>query len=176
MGYSNNEQEWKVINIILDAIRKPILLNSEIQKCFDRIRSYSYELYIHSANVALLSGILGIYDYGVCQEMIELSTAALLHDYGKIFISKCILEKADALTEDERKTIELHSIAGYFYLKQETNLNERILNAILDHHEKLDGSGYGLRKKGSSISDFAKIIAIAMSMMLWFRKEYIENR
>lgn len=161
MRENKRKNEIEILDGLYNVFEKSILYEPDVAKCFNKIKNYSNELFHHSLNVAILSVVLGIHHYHKQQTLEELFVSALFHDYGKIFISRCILEKTDTLTLDERKTIELHSIAGYFYLKQETKFNERMLNAILDHHERVDGSGYGLCKDSGSISDYAKIIAIS---------------
>ena len=71
----------------------------------------------------------------------DLQQAAMLHDYGKVLIPKEILNKNGALTQEERKIMELHAEFGYELLKQQ-GINERVLNLIKYHHQKPDGSGY----------------------------------
>lgn len=161
MGYYKREDEVRVISCINSVFHEASIYRDDFILCFSDIRNFSNELYLHSIKVALMSLIMGVRHYQRSHHLKELFLAAMLHDYGKIYISRCILEKRGPLTEDERKTIELHSIAGYFYLKKRTRFNDRILDAVLDHHEKVDGSGYGLCKTTPDICEYAKYIAIA---------------
>lgn len=133
----------------------------EVSRCLKDIKIYNEELYEHSRNVAFFSLLLGSHFYKSNKEINELYIASLLHDYGKLFIPKNILEKPDILSKKERQKIEIHSIAGYVYLKQHTKLPTNILYGVLDHHERVDGCGYLLCKKEYKISNYAKIIAIA---------------
>lgn len=133
----------------------------EVLRCLTEMKAYNDELYEHSENVAFYSILIASIFYKNKKEIMELYTAALLHDYGKIFIPKNIIEKPGILSKNERRKIELHSIAGYIFLKQHTSLPSSVLCGILDHHEKVDGSGYILCKKGYRISNYAKIISIA---------------
>lgn len=152
--------ENNVLVLASEVFNRNILGDQDTYQCFLNIKDFSKELYHHSLNVSLLSFLLGMerLDDTMLEEVF---VAALLHDYGKLFISKSILDKNGLLTEEERQTVELHSIVGYFYLQQQTNLSENVLFGVLDHHEKVDGTGYGLCKKNDSINDIAKIIAIA---------------
>jgi len=70
-----------------------------------------------------------------------LQQAAMLHDYGKVLIPEEILNKKGALTPEEKKIMQLHSIIGYELLKEQ-GVNEHALNLIKYHHQKPDGSGY----------------------------------
>ena len=90
----------------------------------------------------------------------EMAKAGLLHDIGKLMVPEDILKKPDKLTDEEFQLIKLHPIMGYDLIKDE-NLDPRIKEAILKHHEKCDGSGYPSMLKGDNINEFAKIIAIA---------------
>lgn len=144
-----------------EHILNSILYNKNVNKYFTDIKNYNRMLYFHSLNVAMLSMLVGTCLYDDIKELSELAIAALLHDYGKVFISKSIHEKQDALTCKERKIIEQHSILGFMKLKQESAFSENILNGILDHHERMDGSGYNFGKTSHYISSYAKIIMIA---------------
>lgn len=146
---------------ILNTIMKVIASSKDIQKCITDIITFSHELFYHSSNVAFLSLLMGMNYYDDIEDVINLFIAAFLHDYGKIYIPLSVLSKPDILTCDERKIIEFHPMLGYFYLKRKTYLPNKVLLSIRDHHEKVDGTGYGLRKKGSEISEYARIISIA---------------
>lgn len=89
-----------------------------------------------------------------------LNTAALLHDLGKIVIPASILSKPSKLTELEFKMLKEHSKLGYDILK-DIDFGYPIAEIILQHHERIDGSGYPYGIKGSDIVLEAKIIAIA---------------
>jgi len=89
-----------------------------------------------------------------------LTLAGLLHDTGKIMMPDNILKKPSRLSVTEYEIIKTHPFQGYNLLKGE-DLDERIKNAALMHHERCDGSGYPSRLVSNEIDDFAKIVAIA---------------
>lgn len=146
---------------MLEKISETALNNHDVLRCCISMKNYNENLYDHSCNVAFLSLLLGESYYKNLDEILELFIAALLHDYGKMYIARSILDKPGPLTTDERKTIEMHSVMGYLHLKAQTNFSNNILNGILDHHEKADGSGYSKGKISSDISNYAKIITLA---------------
>lgn len=131
-----------------------------IRQTLMTINHFSNDLFEHSLNVGFLSLILGgnLYCNEKCQ---KLFVSAVLHDYGKCYIPKSILYKIGALTEEERITIETHPTVGHFHLSKFMDLPKEILDGILEHHEKIDGTGYNQKLKGTEISEFAKIIKIA---------------
>ena len=89
-----------------------------------------------------------------------IKTAAMLHDIGKISIPDDILNKAEALTDEERKLFESHSNTGVTIISHIASLADCI-PVILHHHERFDGSGYPHRLKGEEIPLEARILTIS---------------
>ncbi|MFT7859989.1 MAG: PAS domain S-box protein [Sulfurimonas sp.] len=86
--------------------------------------------------------------------------AAIIHDLGKIHIPAEILSKPGKLTDIEYKLIQTHSQEGYEIIK-DVHFPWPIAQYILQHHERLDGSGYPQGLKGDEILLGAKIITVA---------------
>jgi HD superfamily phosphohydrolase YqeK len=90
----------------------------------------------------------------------ELRIAGLLHDVGKVDVSVDLLRKSAALSEEEHEEIRKHTANGAALVKPVGGILANIADAIENHHEKYDGTGYkGL--KGEEISFVARIIAVA---------------
>ena len=85
---------------------------------------------------------------------------SLLHDIGKIGMPDSILAKPTKLTENEYEQIKKHPGIGYKIMNQVSLLNN-VLPAIIEHHERLDGSGYPLGLEGDQISIAGRIVAVA---------------
>jgi putative nucleotidyltransferase with HDIG domain len=118
------------------------------------------DTYAHSVRVARYAALLGKQMprlRGAWEEMLTL--AALLHDVGKMAISPAILDKATPLTEEEWMEITLHPLLGEQALAA-LQLDHQIRAAILEHHEKWDGSGYPYQKRAEQIHLFARILAV----------------
>ena len=86
--------------------------------------------------------------------------AGLLHDVGKIGIPAIILNKSEKLNKDEYDILKTHSQLGYNLLK-DIKFASPIAQIVLQHHERLDGSGYPNGLKDDEILIEAKIVAIA---------------
>lgn len=113
----------------------------------------------HQKKVAAIS-IAIAKDLGLTDEAIEaIRLASLIHDIGKISIPTSILSKPGKLTDIERAMIEIHSQTGYDIVK-EIDFPYPIAKIILQHHERLNGSGYPSGLKGDDIMLEAKIIAV----------------
>ncbi|HCL90553.1 MAG TPA: hypothetical protein DHW70_04455 [Candidatus Atribacteria bacterium] len=94
------------------------------------------------------------------KEVKLIKIAALVHDIGKAGIPSEILNKPSKLTELEFNLIQAHPQAGYNILK-EVNFPWPVEEIILQHHERIDGSGYPRRLKDDEIMVEARIIAVA---------------
>ena len=95
------------------------------------------------------------------QEQVEgIRTASLIHDIGKISIPTEILSKSTVLSDIEFSLIKEHSQIGYDILKS-IDFSYPVAEIVLQHHERLNGSGYPNKLKGDKILLEAKIIGIA---------------
>lgn len=112
----------------------------------------------HSKRVALYAKRLAL-GYESTYNVVSLSSAASLHDLGKINTPAEILQKPGKLSAAEFEVIKKHPIDSYHLLKE--RFGERVASAALQHHERLDGSGYPYGLKNEQISMDARIIAVA---------------
>jgi len=100
-------------------------------------------------------------EMGLPEEKVEgLRVAATVHDIGKINVPAEILSKPAKLNEVEFNLVKLHSQAGYDILKG-VEFPWPIAPIVLQHHERLDGSGYPQGLKSEDILFEAKILAVA---------------
>lgn len=124
------------------------------------ISEYDSDVFQHCVRVGALAekitDVMGVKP----QEQVEVFVAAVLHDYGKIKIPKSILLKKSALTAEEYRVIQHHPVDGAETIRKCCS-NENVVNAILYHHERLDGSGYTTRISGDLLPFGARIIAVA---------------
>jgi putative nucleotidyltransferase with HDIG domain len=116
----------------------------------------------HSNNVSKLSHMVGQAIGLSNEELHDLSLSAFLHDIGKLRISHEILYKPDKLSEVEFRIIKKHPSYGAKTLSS-SGYNKKIVEAVLYHQERFNGSGYEKGLKGEAIPFFARIIGIADS-------------
>ncbi len=115
--------------------------------------NHCYRVSIYAAKIAAYLGLP--------EEDIEnIRSAALLHDIGKLEISRNILYKAAQLTKDEYENVKQHVDRGEELLEPLGGSLGKILPIILAHHEKYDGSGYK-KVKGRDIPLGARILSVA---------------
>jgi len=114
----------------------------------------------HQKRVAKLARCIAE-EMGLSKDRIEgVTIAASLHDIGKISIPTEILNKSDQLSEDEFNMIKSHPRLGYDILN-EIEFPHPIAQIVLQHHERLDGSGYPSSLSGKDILLEAKILSVA---------------
>lgn len=114
----------------------------------------------HEMHVAKLASAIGK-ELGFPDEKIEeIRMTALIHDIGKMFVPSEILVKPGKLTEEEFAFVKLHTYHGYEILKT-IDFPWDVAPVVLQHHERLDGSGYPHRLKGDEILTDAKILSVA---------------
>ncbi|OXM15245.1 hypothetical protein CGZ75_00405 [Paenibacillus herberti] len=120
-------------------------------------------LYQHSLNVCVYTTMLGI-NYGYSRdELTTLGMGALLHDIGKTCIPVELLKKPGLLTLDEYEEMKRHTEYGYDILRREAGIPALAALCALQHHERLDESGYPFGLKGKEIHEFSKWIGMVDS-------------
>jgi putative nucleotidyltransferase with HDIG domain len=113
----------------------------------------------HSATVAIYSKDIAC-QLGLTEAQQQLAhLAGLLHDIGKVGLPPGIIEKAGALTAEERREMELHSAIGETILSNVDNFAE-VAFIVRHHHERFDGSGYPDGLSGEGIPLISRIVAV----------------
>lgn len=146
------------------------LVNTLIDQVFDEInvfdqlrlmRNKDEYLFTHSVNVSILAVLVA--RWLKCDESLikMVGLAGILHDIGKIFISPRILTKPSSLTDEEFAEMKKHTTLGHELISQYDWIQPEVTNAVLMHHERLDGSGYPLGANDESIGFLARIVAVA---------------
>ncbi|MCB2184958.1 MAG: HD domain-containing protein [Deltaproteobacteria bacterium] len=101
-----------------------------------------YTTALHAVNVMVLALNFALYHKLPLPRTQDLGLAALLHDVGKTQVPAEILTAARRLTEEEFAQMRSHAVKGYNLLKKNDKVPGRVALAALQHHERVDGSGY----------------------------------
>jgi putative nucleotidyltransferase with HDIG domain len=124
------------------------------------IDSVDQHTHSHSYRVSVLAERIA-QRMGCSEEEVEnIRIAALLHDLGKIGVSREVLTKVGSLTADDREHLKAHTVKAASLLKPLGGRVTELLPLILGHHEKYDGNGYH-SLVGEDIPLGARIIAVA---------------
>lgn len=160
--YSLKEQNYfKSINAIAEELLKNVLSNKNVLLSLVDIKSMDNYTYSHCVNVAVISIIIGISLNLDKKNLTYLCIGALVHDIGKAFIPREILQKPSKLTSEEFNVIKNHPQLGYNFLTHFYSLSAHIKLIALQHHERFDGLGYPNGISGNKISYLARIVSIA---------------
>jgi PAS domain S-box-containing protein/putative nucleotidyltransferase with HDIG domain len=114
----------------------------------------------HERRVAELACLVAKRLGWASKDIETLRSAALVHDIGKIAIPAEILSKPGRLTAIEFEMVKGHSQAGYAILAP-VAFEDRVADIVVQHHERLDGSGYPLGLRGEEILPGARVLAVA---------------
>jgi HD-GYP domain-containing protein (c-di-GMP phosphodiesterase class II) len=112
-------------------------------------------------NTTILSAIMGTVLKFTSHRLIQLATAALLHDTGMVKVPKAILKKKEKLSPEEMNLIRTHPIHSYRLITKDLKYPEEIGVIALQHHERWDGQGYPRKLRGEDINLASRILAVA---------------
>lgn len=148
---------------VMSMIIDDLMANPGVITMLTNIFVTNTYLYRHSLNVAIYTTMLGIAHGYPRDDLMVLGLGALLHDIGKTQINLDILNKPGPLSEEEYNEVKKHAEYGFKLLKDEPGIPLLAAHCALQHHERLDGSGYPRGLKDKEIHDYAKWIAITDS-------------
>lgn len=115
----------------------------------------------HTGRVAKITAVIAK-GYGVSrQEALRMEAAARLHDIGKLFIPRSILNKPGSLTDEEYHIIKRHPVLGAAYLANIPGVDPMAMAVACHHHERWTGHGYPGRLAGDKIPLVAQIVGLA---------------
>ena len=119
-------------------------------------------LVTHSLRSAVFAIVVGMELKMQNHQLVELATAALMHEIGLIHIAADIYSRAGELSDEEKKYLHVHPVLSCKILKK-AKFPLPVCLGTLDHHERENGTGYPQRLTGEKISLYGKIIAVACS-------------
>lgn len=148
---------------LMQSLFNNIVQNESFTYGLTTIKNFDEYTLNHSINVCVLSISLGRKLGLDRNELAELGISAFFHDFGKTDIPKEILDKPGKLDEQEREIIEQHPHLGaekLIRLKETSRLPVRAINVAMEHHVKVDLTGYPKYKKKRHINLYSKIVKI----------------
>lgn len=125
-----------------------------------QVQNTQHTLSQSAVNCIILSVLIGQNMKLPNYQLVNLATAALLHDIGMTKIPKAILNKRGQLSEKERKIMTTHPIYSYRIITRDLGYAEEVGRTVLYHHERWDGKGYPKQLKGKEIPLTARILSV----------------
>lgn len=115
----------------------------------------------HSLNVSIYACQLALANGLPLKNVEEIGLGAMLHDLGKVQVPLEILNKPSELTKEENALVKQHCEQGFEILRKIHEIPLPVAHCALQHHERIDGTGYPRGLRGDEIHKYAKIISVA---------------
>lgn len=145
---------------LVEEISDSVMRNAHAIISLARLKTADEYTYMHSVAVCALMIALAR-QLNLPEESVrDAGLAGLLHDLGKMGIPDKILNKPGKLTDEEFVTIKSHPEIGAKVLMEGSDVSAMVMDVVLHHHEKMDGTGYPHGLKGEHISLYAKMGAV----------------
>lgn len=151
--------------------------NNDVLMRLKQLKDTDDYLFDHSFRVSVIAANIAKWLNYSEGDIENIALASLLYEVGNLKLPQQLFKKQGPLNSSEILLIEKHPQLAYHVLLKTQGLNQDIKFVALQHHERLDGSGYPLRVKSSQIHDFSKIVMIcdiydAMTHDRPYRKKY----
>lgn len=151
----------------IDAVRKNVrdllpdmVRNNDVLMRLKQLEESDDYTFQHSLRVSMLASMIGKWLGYSKDDLYNICEAGLLFDIGKMSIPDILLNKQSKLDEQEFDMVKKHTQLGYTILLRTQGVSQDVKFAALQHHERMDGSGYPLRLRTGQIHEFAKIIMV----------------
>ena len=156
-GPSATESEREYLLKVFDQmpLAKPLAFKLTV------MREQRPDIFQHSLQVALVAVSLAATAGFKTKDLTPVAAAALFHDIGLLHIDPDAL-RGDAQLDDERlRALDTHPIVAHLILRTIPEWNLLVASAVLEHHERLDGSGYPRQLSGVQLSSLGQLLAVA---------------
>lgn len=158
---SDSKQFMDTTTNITNDLMKAINDNDSLAVDISALKTSDEYTFKHSVDVATMSMIIAKKQGLSSKDVYNIGIAGLLHDMGKSKIPLEILNKPARLTDDEFAVMKQHSELGYKILRDKKEFSDAISLAVLQHHEKMNGTGYPFGCTSDKIVHYAKILSVA---------------
>lgn len=148
-----HQEPMRVLGAV--ALNEP--LSFKLTVCHER----APEKFRHLLRVALTSVFLGDHMGLGDGELVELASAGLFHDLGELHLDPQLFAAGRPLSQAERRQIYAHPYVAYLILSSFPQYHPRISTAVLDHHERIDGSGYPRGLRGAAVNSMGLMVAVS---------------
>lgn len=178
--HSCNNKHVKESLSMVEELVDYIISMGDVNKSLYDIQTYDNYTFVHSLDTCIMSSFLGL-SIGLNEkELKDLAIGGILHDIGKLQISDKIITKKGPLTKEEFAEIKKHPVYGGEILSKNVRINDNVIKAVTQHHERIDGRGYPYNLKDNEISKYGKIVCIcdvydAVSNDRVYRKKFRPN-
>ncbi len=175
--FANVVPDGRVGQAVLDALAG-VALPASAAHYLGQARDTRAPLFEHGVVVALLSARLALEKGAPKSVAVDAAAAGLLHDLGMLHIEPGLLDSSERLSGDDLKPVYVHPITSSLLAEKFAGYSKSVVRAIVEHHERLDGSGYPRGLAGDAISPLGRILALAEVVTAMFdgQRRFPEQR
>jgi HD-GYP domain-containing protein (c-di-GMP phosphodiesterase class II) len=148
------------VSEVVGSMAESILRSPDALMSLTRLKQFDEYTFFHSVNTAALALSVGRHLGYARAALLQLGTGMLLHDIGKTKIPVEILNKPGRYQADEFEIMRQHVLRGTEVLSNTTGFTDMFLKPALEHHERIDGTGYPHQRSQKDLSQFGLIAAI----------------
>ncbi|MEZ5719847.1 MAG: HD domain-containing phosphohydrolase [Burkholderiaceae bacterium] len=134
------------------------------------MREQRPELFRHSLQMMLVALFLGIKNGMSERDCVPLAAAALLHDVGALYMAPAWRDPQNKVTGIERKHLVAHPITAMLMVRDAQVYSRAVEDAVLEHHERMDGTGYPRGLSGAQISPLGRTLILAEMVSAFYEK------
>jgi HD-GYP domain-containing protein (c-di-GMP phosphodiesterase class II) len=150
----------EAVSEVVGSMADSILRNHDALTSLTRLKNFDEYTFFHSVNTSALALSVGKHLGYERAPLLQLGTGMLLHDIGKTLIPVEILNKPGRYESHEFEIMKQHVMRGAEILSSTTGLTDMFLKPTLEHHERVDGTGYPHHRSKIDLSQFGLIAAI----------------
>ncbi len=150
----------EAVSDVVGNMADSILRNPDALTSLTRLKQFDEYTFFHSVNTSALALSVGKHLGYERASLLQLGTGTLLHDIGKTLIPVEILNKPGRYEAHEFEIMKQHALRGAEVLSNTTGLTDMFLKPALEHHERVDGTGYPHHRSRIDLSQFGLIAAI----------------
>jgi HD-GYP domain-containing protein (c-di-GMP phosphodiesterase class II) len=150
----------EAVSEVVESMADSILRSPDALTSLTRLKNFDEYTFFHSVNTSALALSVGKHLGYERVSLLQLGTGMLLHDIGKTLIPIEILNKPGRYETNEFEIMKQHVMRGAEILSNTTGLTDMFLKPSLEHHERVDGTGYPHHRSKIDISQFGLIAAI----------------
>ncbi|MGE5702278.1 MAG: HD-GYP domain-containing protein [Clostridia bacterium] len=145
---------------VFHSIMSDLMNNENMLLHLTNLCSHPGAIYHHSVNVAVMATAVGMSLGYNRNQLKDLGIGALLHDIGKVQLPEEMIAKTTRWTDEEMEIAKQHTTNGFNIIRKQHDISLLSAHVALQHHERLDGSGYPQGLKGSQVHEYAQIVGI----------------
>ncbi|MCP1727025.1 putative nucleotidyltransferase with HDIG domain [Natronospira proteinivora] len=148
------------VKTVVTELLDTILINPSASLWLIQLREKDHHTAQHAINTAVIGMIFARHE-GLDRDAIEsVGMGGLLHDIGKVKVPRSVLHREGPLSEDELKLMRTHPEQGLRLLEQSGGVPEPVKRIVVQHHERLDGSGYPRSLVDRQIDSLALLVGL----------------